>query len=582
MDVTRTQFGHTAVQPVKFDHRRAGCRTIGLDIALIILAAATWMEPSAWAQTPVLPPSAGAALERTFGATQGAWSLDSATIGPQSIVGRACTAGHACVDFRIAPPTPQCVGMAIAAGCLTATSADAQTTAGLVAVLRSFANPWRTTSPPRHAPVEPPSLLLALCIWLAAPTALAFAVALPLRRRRQAPGVTFLALGAVLWLALGVAGSLLGGFWLLWDGVAMGCLAALCWLVVLTRVSATRVALTLTSTVLGLLLLEGALRVLHVNQPGITVPLGPPWHLNGDVATAAAVREPGFCALWGPPNGDAQGCPAVEAIDLQPRAMLHIGDSMLEGSGVDRSRSLTVWLEKLAPGTSHLNTGLGNSSLDLQAAIARRWLARSSFRMVVLHVFAGNDLLEIGMPRMYCGDRSVLVTDKAGTRERCPEPIRDSSRFQEILRFSPPPFPLHWLASYSLVVRAVARQFLWASTASAGPNSPRAEALADYRSALEFLLSTTRANQIPVVAVMMPNRRSLRRTEFQHDAERLRDILKSEGIAVLETQAMVDEVVRTQGEQAVFLQRQDDPHLNEHGLELLGRWLSPQLESRCP
>ncbi len=539
-------------------------------LALLLLAL-----PAAAAE-PVLLPTAGPALEQVFAASHGAWTLPDAQIQPHRIVGKACAADGTCLEFQLNPPSPTCPGAQLPAGCLTTrTPAPA-----LATLLTALANPWQQVHDP--PPTPPPPLWPGLLLWLLAPVLLASLTAQLLRRLTPPRRLTWLA-GALAWPLLLAVASVYGGWWPLWDGLGMGMLAALAWLL---QASPTRVAwrgLLLSGTVLalGLVALEVALARLAPHQAAVATPTTPPFRWQGDVLVRLRVNEPGFCPQWGPPLGEAIGCPPGPPVPEQHPAVLHIGDSLLQAPGLPRSQTVTAWLERLLPGTAHVNTGVGATSLDLQAAIANRWLARTPFDALVFHVYPCNDLGEIDEPRLYCGDAPVLVNDRGTPRLRCPQPRPEQPRLTTLLRYSPPPFPLQLAAADVRLARAGVRLFAWLARALRPATDETAQtSAASYQRALQLLLTETAARHVPVAAVVMPARESACAIGNVADGRVLRQILQQAHVTTFDSQPLFDSITQTSNESAVFGEDPPgDPHLNPAGLERLGRWLAPQLQA---
>ncbi len=530
----------------------------------------------ALAAEPILLPSSGPALEQLFAASHGAWTLPDAQIRPHGIVGHACATNGSCADFQLNPPSAACAGTVIAAGCLTVTPP----TPGLTALLAGLSSPWQQTHDPPAAPPAP--LWPWLLVWFFAPLALA-SIAAHLLNRLARPRLLTSVLGALAWLVLFALGSVLGAWWPLWDGLGMGLLAALAWLLqtLPTRPAPRGLLLSAVVLALGLAALEGAVALLAPHQAPVTPPDQFPFRREGDVLAKLRVAEPGFCALWGPPLGDVAECPPGPQPPTQHPAILHIGDSLLQAPGLPRSQTVTAWLERLMPGTQHINTGVGATSLDLQAVIAERWLARARFDALVFHVYPCNDLGEIDEPRLYCGDAPVLVLDRGTPRWRCPQPLAGQDRLTTLLRYSPPSFPLQWAAAEVRLARSGVRVFAWLARAlRPATEMTTLTSAQSYRYALQLLLAESAAHGVPVAAVMMPARASACASGNVQDGRTLRGILRDAAVPVFDSQPLFDAATQTQGESAVFGEvPPGDPHLNPAGLERLGRWLAPQLQA---
>lgn len=546
-------------------------------VALLLLCLVWRAGPAIAAGPAFLDPGFGQTLQAALGPAAAGWTLASARVERQQASGRACNQAGTCVSFVLRSPSASCAGTSLEAGCLQLTPNDPQ----LAAVFGKLRTPWQheaeAAPAATHEAAQQPLWWWALA-WVVVPLVSAGGLALPLRRRRSWLLTTC---GAVAWLVLGGWLSLGAGRVGLWDGLGLGTLAALAWTLVLYpgRDHLRRAGLAFGAAAIALVLVELVLRLSPMRWPAVMPASRPPWFAPGELTDALRTREPGYCPLWGPPLGTAEGCRAFPPRAIATPAVLHIGDSLLAANGLPPSASIPGQLEALLPASTHLNTGVGATSLDVQTVIAERWLQKSRWDAVVLHIYPCNDLLELDEPHGYCGDQSALVESNGTLRWRCPTPTDSAVSWTTMLRFGPPPFPLHLWAPRLTLARAgvalvanVARQLRPVTTAA------DANALGRYRQILRHLRRTVAQHPAKLGVVMMPMRASACAPRNGADREGLLRLVRDEGLPLWDTQPLADASVRTGGESQFFLDNPPgDPHLNPHGLAEVARWLAPQL-----
>lgn len=139
------------------------------------------------------------------------------------------------------------------------------------------------------------------------------------------------------------------------------------------------------------------------------------------------------------------------AADTRPR-VLHLGDSMIFGEGVDRALTTTVWLDRFRPDVTNLNLGVSGSGPDVHLLLLRRWVDVVKPSLVVHHLFVGNDIDDIDVDYGACDGAPLLEYRPDGPVARCPQP-RWHVTFRDRLRLSPPPYPLRVATAFSRAAR---------------------------------------------------------------------------------------------------------------------------------
>ena len=371
------------------------------------------------------------------------------------------------------------------------------------------------------------------------------------------------------------------------DGAALAFVATLTWLAVAHQRCA-RLApwlVSLASLTAGLLLLEVAARfvlppppviewhelsLLNHNSPrpdGLPVGAG---DLLIDCALHAEVgEETARCLRLGPPPKDRPW-------------VLHLGDSMLFGSGVAPESALPAQLAKLRPEVAQLNAGVPGTSIDVELALLQRVLRLGRPAMVVLYAMPGNDADEVATPAESCNAQPPVKLVGQAAHEtpelRCPRAVWAPRPWYAAFLHSRLPLPIAALTNASWLARHLEwlhRLAIEAPRAHEREPPPDAKQYGRYFHALVTLL---RDEGIPLRVVVMPLRRSqyIRFTDARR--RQLQAVLRVEGVPIIDTQTPADQLVQRQGEAALYVDEPPgDIHLNAHGLAQLAEYLGPQL-----
>ncbi len=113
----------------------------------------------------------------------------------------------------------------------------------------------------------------------------------------------------------------------------------------------------------------------------------------------------------------------TKAVGSRP-VVLHLGDSMLEGTGVGGpapdGRTFVARLQALDPVVAHVNVGVSGSGPDASLGIATAWSARLPVRAFLLYLFLENDLADLHIAYPCCGLERLLNDDEDQPVLRCP------------------------------------------------------------------------------------------------------------------------------------------------------------------
>lgn len=267
--------------------------------------------------------------------------------------------------------------------------------------------------------------------------------------------------------------------------------------------------------------------------------------------------------------------------------VLHIGDSMVHGDGLaDRDTAFPQQLARSQPHVDHVNVGISQTSADCHLRLVTAIPPDVHVDHVMLYMFTGNDIVDMDIPYPSTGLKPALTYEDGVAR---PNPRAQGNRFSvyDTLTRSPPPYALRVATGVSLTAGHVAgRWYELASRLSrgrplgveGGPGTD--EQWLHHRLALAAIQTQLASRNIGLTAVVLPYRADLiagdrsRQDRFVAQSTDL-------GIDTLDAWGPLDDLIRSQGEEKVFVPRyRDDVHFDEAGHDALSRWLQPELRQR--
>ncbi len=422
----------------------------------------------------------------------------------------------------------------------------------------------RATSEAASWPMIASLVVLLLLVWLGALLGRFTQLSLGLGLRVSLP----LALGLLTaWLApaistwdlLGAASILSGAAWL--SGRPQG----------LSRGTCVRL---LAALVVSALILEVAVRLLLGSPPQSPPPQ------QARLVFSPEARESACMALF---PADYPGIMA-QSTQAHDRVVLHLGDSMVYGTGVEPADRFTSLLSRRSRDAEHLNAGFPGTGPDHHLGVLRAWLPALKPTAVVLYLYPGNDLLDLD--RAYaCCDHGPLLDSTF--ESRCETPSW-SFPLTALLARSPAPYPLR-AASAHLDLAAHLSAAFSRATANLEPSlgdaagTPEAqEAWGRYAGSLGEIRDLAAKHGVTLTAVLLPTRVALEPGAAPSHAavvgDRMLEVARQESLQVLDARPWIAPLARDGSYAHLFGDGVTwDEHLSEAGHEALAGWLFERL-----
>lgn len=602
-------------------HRAPLTAFVALAAALL---AATLAGSPAWAAPPirrVLPPSAASALQHAFAEPPAGLRFDGADIAAEEARVRLCRGAAPCTTVRLSDPSAPCEGTTAGPWCVQFADDSLLTAPEQAELLARLADQapaklWQRAddasgdrgadsnpdsqagglaggqSPAREPLPSRPGHRAAWVAWL-----LAFAlVVLPLLAGKLAGraliralpdrGVTRRALALAtlpVGFALTLAAVHIDARVPLYDGLLTALLFGLALVGASWRPSrrkAPRAALVVAAAVMALGL--GVVELVARRLP----PVAPLASASDATLIFDAYDFEGACKALYPDTFPEIG-PLLHRHedDGKPR-VLHLGDSMVTSASIGDALPFPDLLEQLDSTHHHIGGGVPGTSTDLQLAVARAWLDRASFSQVVLHLFSGNDIVELD--RAYtCSDAGPVLDEAAHLRFAEP---RWAYPLRLIVVRTPAPYPLRVLGTVSVAAAQLVSGFSALTHSLDEPMGLETEGQlgteAQWRR-FDFVLRAfadeLAARHIPLIVAVIPHRAFLEAADpasvptFEAH-NRMVAIARGLGLTTLDAGKLFAEAVRRDGSKRYFADTTDyDVHFSAEGHALYARWLLERL-----
>ena len=584
---------------------------------------ALWFAATAGAQQAapalVVPPSASGPIARAFARMEPALRVEDIEIVRDHVMARVCTApgSAACFSMRLDPPRAACPGTSAGPFCVS--FPEAQPPAATVATITRALEPtdgtliWAApvatpgaghtdgrSEPGTEADAWPWTVATSVAL-LAVPIAVGALVGVAMRRVRRRRLGGFLAAVACVVVPTAGALGLVTRFPVvgLWDAGLEGLLFGfgVLWSAHRALAEGRNLLLLASSLTVSLFGLELCARLFLPPPPGFPMRGGPhllladalrgdltsqPWDTLSKDIVCSIVYEDEYPGILD--GGAARDVVTPRNFVPRPdvrRRVLHLGDSMAFGFGLNRDETLTADLERLEPGVQHINAAIPGTAPDAYFAVLERWIATHEIDLVVMHIYEGNDLDGLDSHYPCCAWQSLLAYDAGGAALRCPTataPDLGRAGLTWLRYHNPPPYLVRALIGTSsaaaYVGAAMAREpYLLVDQ----PTSTRLEHLeAILRSARDVLA----ARHIPFVVDVLPTRTWLENLQtWQHHGPAILDAAHRVDVPALDPSGPLRDAV-VHGQHLFF--ENGDIHHNADGQALLATWLHEQLAAGLP
>ena len=415
----------------------------------------------------------------------------------------------------------------------------------------------------------------------------------------------------------------------LWDALAMLMAAALGYLVGCfvdrQRFEWKTVALAAASTVASFAIAEILIRLVLPPLPmdyapnSMSIRFAAVDHTRGETVFSTpfdADLDLSACtALFGDDMPYPDHLPPVTDLwqAVANRAVLHVGDSMVQGIRVDAQERFVNLLQEETPSVRQINLGVGATAPDFYFLMIRKWVPRLPVQLVVVHLFLGNDIEGLYQPFRCCADGPLLRLTGERLEQRCPTPQWREGFGESLAWFaavSPPPAIIRQLAPVSQFARYLIaamvgfqkrhfdgdsatvvgsdfnmQEFLQTRERANRPPSTHAEEQWRlFEAVMRALRDELAPRGVPLVVSILPldaalDRPTPRATESYQVRGRMLGVLSRLGIEALDPWEDFESLVRQKGRDAVFLP-QGDVHLNANGHRFYAAWLRRRLGAR--
>jgi hypothetical protein len=343
-----------------------------------------------------------------------------------------------------------------------------------------------------------------------------------------------------------------------------------------TRAACANVALFITSSVVSLFLVEAATRLFLPTPPGFPPAREAHFRLP-DIggSSVCAMHNCGALEFVYPQRAPEKIEPLVASVVGAPSRVLHVGDSIVFGAGVEREQAFPELLDVLDAPVAHINGSGPGTGPDLYYLVTRALLDRIHPDLVAWYLQA-SDYNDVDRPYGYCENGPLLEYGSEGPQPRCPEPKWATPDHRE----RPAPYALRVATGYSFFARHIAARFWRRSTADLTPASQCAH-LREILAAARDLLTS---RHVAFVVVQDPDWNMLDALlaggipgELSCSNESL---VKSLGIAFLDGNEVFAKAAAADGGVGPLFAHplERDCHFSVKGHQIFAAWLKDRLE----
>jgi hypothetical protein len=290
----------------------------------------------------------------------------------------------------------------------------------------------------------------------------------------------------------------------------------------------------------------------------------------------------------------------------RPLTVVHVGDSMVFGNGVQPEQAFPALLEARDDRVAHINAGTPGAGPDANLLAAAHWRQEIRPDLTVVYFFMGNDVDDIDRAYTCCEMGPLLDWSKPEPTPRCTA-LEWTFPAGVLLSSSPPPYPFrvaagwsafaaHVTAAFDAINRGILKAQLFNVNFATVSARPLAERMDKVGRILRALRDGYGADRARLLLVILPFRQTLERAhgiapsnldpwgslaDGRGAEVRVGAIARDLGLDVLDAWDVLDAAITREGVEPWFADDyRGDVHLSARGHALIADWLGPEIVAR--
>ena len=305
---------------------------------------------------------------------------------------------------------------------------------------------------------------------------------------------------------------------------------------------------------------EGAARLTTSPLPSEPSPLAIDLENISSFCTAQATRQP-------------------QPLPTDSHYVLHLGDSMIAWAPADTA--LAVARLDATDTHAHVQAGIVGTGPDCALLVLRDMPPAD---LVVLHLFAFNDLADLDAGYAWCDGQPLFEYDTTPPTLRCPEGPAGALGVTGRLMATPAPWVLRWARSKSAMAVLLtdtweAARYAWPGADRRMRNDREEARLANLTSILRMTQDEVRARGGTLVVSLVPVRKQWLDPTMEDRLTRMRATLDPLGVPTIDgSHLLADAEDAGLSPEVIYANdRPGDPHLAEEGQRRYAAWLAEAL-----
>ena len=255
--------------------------------------------------------------------------------------------------------------------------------------------------------------------------------------------------------------------------------------------------------------------------------------------------------------------------------VLHVGDSMTFGFGVEREQTFVADLERAEPTVQHVNAAVPGIAPDSYYLLIRRWVATEHFDLVVMYVYEENDLQGLDSQFPCCNWQALLAYEGGSAQARCPQATEvDLGRagWTWLRHESPPPYLARALIGWSSAAAYLSAALVVEPFFVVNQSTP--QRLSHLELILRATLEELKAKGISFLVVVLPGRRWAEDPSYpDYAAPAILAAAQRVGVAAIDASTVIREAVASGTKIYMTNPENNDIHYNTTGHQIVANWL---------